>query len=358
MRNPESNSNPDRKLTGGNPRILLALAAISIGTAAGYHYGQESRTREVDDLKADSAVKEQRLDFAERQVKQINRALKKATKNCREQQKRTLVREQQMESPDEAVCIDVVDRALRERTFELAGLLGLTNQNDIDKLIEVMRKGYTKVDGVYNEGKSITLIDPNEDDNEGRKYTSIDLEKPIEEVPAEFLSDFEKVAKSHEELAFEQKIADGELEDAVMDFDLEQIRPDEDNATPEDIAEFEELTKIQSGLSDVSDEEAKKVLFCEFFARMMRAEIEEGIQTEESEEVENENENNKVPDPMEIQRTRLGHLYLQALSEYAGVEDEEECYPYLFQSPAECPPCEPCSLEIGEAEVDEEAESY
>ncbi len=357
MKNIESNPHSENKPIGSRLHRLLALAAIGIGGAASYYYGSSSRDQEVQDLAATSAEKDERLEQIEHQLEQSKRAIKRVTKHCREQQRRVLVGEDLKETANEAQCIDVVDRALRERTYELAALLGMTNSNDINTLMDVMRRGYTKIDSIDGDGSSMTLKDPNAEKDSLYTHRSITLEEPIEHIPDEFLSHFDKVEKSDEELALEQKISDGDIEDVVTKYDLEKFRPLEEDPDSEEIKGHEALVDMQARLAETDDPNEQLDMFCEVFAAWARMAIEDMEEEKAREQAGEELEIDEDADESDIelssdgvQRMRLEQMYMKALMRYLGIEDEEECLIRAIAYPPECPPCEPCDLEYDQEE--------
>jgi len=300
-------------------RMALVLGAIGVGVVGGYECGQGSRDQQIQKLKDDLLVDGKRLSDTEKSLGQCRRVLQNLVNSKRSAEKELERAEKQLAQPDEALCVDVTAKALREQATHLANLLGITNQNDIDALMNAMRKGYTKVDWISADGSHLTLVDSSSNPDDAvdlNSQASINLEEPIESIPTEYLSDFDKVEKTEEELVLEQQIEDGLADKVVSDFDLESIRPSSEDPDSIESKIYNSLRDLQSDLSKASDPDIKKDLFCRFLAVMTQLDI-----AEENEEGEPSSELSTD----DIVKSRILSLYLQALGESMGVEDADEC---------------------------------
>lgn len=324
MKRPNTRQIPSNAPVGKRFRTLLALGVLGLAGTCGYECGQSSQDDRIAQLEADSAAKDKRLAEAEEGLEQARKAVNRVVQSGRLTRRELSKAEERLDNPDEAVCSDVIDKALRDKLSRLAGFLGITNPADLNKLLKAMRRGYKEVTRITLDGSVITMTDAD------GKWEWVNLEEPIEDVPHEYLSDWDKVEKSDEELALAQKIEGGEYDEVVNNFDIETIRPtDEDPDSLENKA-YGLITDLQSDLSNTTDPNTRKELFCGFFGSIIKLELlEEGLDGDD----DNDSDSDSPTSPEEVRRSRLENLFMDALAKSAGVKDEDECISHIFNLP-------------------------
>jgi|GEM_PF-5552969 len=326
MKRPDQQTMPASKSTGQKLRMLVALGAIAVAGAGGYKCGRDSLAERIQKLEADSASKDRRITDTENNLEQARQIVESLSQIQRMTVTKLLETEEKIAHPDEEMCIDVIDKAISERVSQLASILGLTNQRDIDALKSVMRKGYTQIENVFGDGTGITLVDPNAKEGTPNRYTSITLEEPIKNVPDEYLSESDKVPKSQLELELDQKIADGKGEEVIRNFDVESVRPASEDPNSVDNQMYKAFVDLQSKFSKTTDPATRKELFCRFFGQLMKADIEASKSGKVSETVLT------APTPENVRKQRLRELHMKAMLELVGMQDEEECISYILEN--------------------------
>lgn len=330
MKRPDHQPTSANKPTSQRLRALLALGAIAVAGAGGYKCGQDSQAERIQQLESESVSKDKRLADTEKNLEQVRHTAESLNQSQRVTVTKLLEAEEKISHPDEQVCIDVIDKALHERVFRIASLFGLTNQSDINALKAALQKGYTQVENVFGDGTGIALVDPNAEEGSPHRYTSITLEEPIKDIPEKYLSDYDKVPKSAEELALEQKIADGKAEEVISSFNPESVRPASEDPKSTESQLFNAFVDLQTDFSKTTDPTARKDLFCRFFAEIMKVDI------AESESDGDEPDTPSASTDEEIRKNRLMDLYMEAMLKLVGMEDEEECLYYILESPPAC----------------------
>jgi len=324
MKRPDHQPTPVSKPTGQKLRMLVALGAIAVAGAGGYKCGQDSLAERIHKLESDSASKDRRITDTEDNLEQARQTAESLSQRQRITVTKLLEAEEKISHPDEGMCIDVIDKAVSERVSQIAAMLGLTNQRDIDALKSALRKGYTQIEAIFGEGTIIALFDPNAEKGSPHRTTSITLEEPVKNVPNEYLSEFDKVPKSEQEMALEKLIADGKAEEVIGHFDAESVRPPSEDPKSADSQMYKSFVDLQSNFSKTTDSATRKELFCRFFAQMIKTDIEEPG-----------SDGGGSPSTAEdIRRQRLMDLYLQAMLELVGMKDPEECLSYILDLPS------------------------
>ncbi|MBU0706477.1 hypothetical protein KJ662_05275 [Patescibacteria group bacterium] len=343
MKQPKLQQSPASSPTSSRLRIGIILGAIGLAGTCGYEAGLDSPKEAVAQLRSDLRVKDEALTESENRADQCRTALQAVTARKKILSKwldftgKQLADKQLPEgiSNEDVVnqCVDITAKAFDRLSSDLAHLLNITNPGDIDKIFRAMKRGYTKVEFISEDGKHISLTDPGFDSEADQGVNSsayLDLDEPIEDIPDEFKPD--KIPKTEEELAMAEHIANGQFEDIITDFDLEAIQPP--GKTEKMI--HGNLLDLQSKLSETDDPEKRMDLFCSFFGAIMQQEI-----------AEMENPDEETPPteytPEDMKNSRLIDLYMEAVMKSLGIEDEEDCLKYILNRP-------PCDCSGGDGE--------
>ncbi|MFH0838403.1 MAG: hypothetical protein V1880_04025 [Patescibacteria group bacterium] len=338
MKQPKLQQSSASSPTGRRLRIGIILGAIGLAGTCGYEAGLNSPNETVAQLRSDLRAKDGVSAESQKSADECRTALGALTARKNILSKwldftgKQLADKQLPEgiSDEDAVnqCVDITDQAFDKLSSDLAYMLGITNPDDIDKIFRAMKRGYTKVDSISEDGKHISLTDPDFDPENDQGMNSsayLDLEEPIEDIPDEFKPD--KIPKTEEELTMAEQIANGQFEDIITDFDLESIPPP--GKTEKMI--HGNLLDLQSKLSETDDPEKRRDLFCLFFGAIIQQDINES-----------EKSGDDTPPteytPEDMKNSRLIDLYMEAVMKSLGIEDEEECLKYILNRP----PCD-CS---------------
>jgi uncharacterized protein len=221
------------------------------------------------------------------------------------------------------VCFDVQEKVNLERLNEIAGMLGIQNQNDKDLLLELIGRGYVNIESISSDGMVIVLsdptIDPEAEDAGVSSEAYAELEDPVGNIPEEYREEEEKLPPAATEL--EEAFESGSGEEMITDYNLDSAIADMREDTRKIIEE--PLRNFQDKFALLDDQGDQKALFCNMIATLYKREQE----THGSDEVGQEPDNSDG--------NKIVEAYMMNAGRVVGLDDFEECALYV-QDPTDC----------------------